>query len=149
MAFNSAKSISSIAIALALATFAPSVAFSQSANPAATPSPATGQPASPSNRPSSGQQGGLNLTPQQRERIQAILTNRQRQIEAILTQEQRTRVEQAQRSGQDISVQSLNLTENQIARIRSIIQTSNDQIKGVLTAEQLRQLETQSTNQNR
>jgi periplasmic protein CpxP/Spy len=142
MASSLAKCVSIVATAVALATAVPSVAYSQSTNPDAAPRPAQNQPASPSNRPSAGQD--LNLSTQQRERIQSILVNRQQQIEAVLTKEQRDRIVEAQRSGQQISPQTLNLTSDQINRIRQIVQSSNDQIKQVLTPEQIQQLQNQS-----
>ncbi|MFB2975481.1 hypothetical protein [Microseira sp. BLCC-F43] len=143
MAFSLAKCVSIVATAVALTTVVPGVAYSQSANPSAAPRPAENQPATPSNRPSAGQQE-LNLSAQQRERIQSILVNRQQQIEAVLTKEQRDTIVEAQRSGQQITAQTLNLTPDQINRIRQIVQSSNDQIKQVLTPEQIQQLQNQS-----
>lgn len=144
MAFSLAKCVSIVATAVALTTVVPGVAYSQSANPGAAPRPAQTQPGSPSNRPSAGQQD-LNLSAQQRERIQSILVTRQQQIEAVLTKEQRDRIVEAQRSGQQITAQTLNLTPDQINRIRQIVQTSNEQIKQVLTPEQIQQLQNQSS----
>ncbi len=144
MAFSLAKCVSIVATAVALTTVVPGVAYSQSANPGAAPRPAQNQPSSPSNRPSAGQQD-LNLSAQQRERIQSILVTRQQQIEAVLTKEQRDRIVEAQRSGQQITAQTLNLTPDQINRIRQIVQTSNEQIKQVLTPEQIQQLQNQSS----
>ncbi|HAZ47586.1 MAG TPA: hypothetical protein DDW76_11995 [Cyanobacteria bacterium UBA11369] len=142
MAFSLAKCVSIVATAVALTTVVPGVAYSQSANPGATPRPAQNQPASPSNRPAG--EAELNLSAQQRERIQSILVSRQQQIEAVLTKEQRDRIVQAQSSGQQITAQTLNLTTEQINRIRQIVQSSNDQIRQVLTPEQIQRLQNQS-----
>lgn len=142
MAFSLAKCVSIVATAVALTTVVPGVAYSQSANPGAAPRPAQNQPASPSNRPAGEPE--LNLSAQQRERIQSILVSRQQQIEAVLTKEQRDRIVEAQRSGQQITAQTLNLTSDQINQIRRIVQSSNEQIKQVLTQEQIQRLQNQS-----
>ncbi|HAX78431.1 MAG TPA: hypothetical protein DCY88_22040 [Cyanobacteria bacterium UBA11372] len=144
MAFGLAKCVSIVATAVALTTVVPGVAYSQSANPGAAPRPAENQPARPSNRPPAGPQE-LNFTPQQRERIQAILVNREQQIDAVLTKEQRDRIQAARRSRQQITEQMLNLTPDQMTRIREIFQSSFEQIKEVLTPEQLQQLQNQSS----
>lgn len=142
MALSIAKRISIVATAVALATLIHGNAFAQSANPGATPPQTRTQPSNPSNRPSSGQDD-LNLSDEQKKAIESILVKRQQDIEAVLTQEQRNRVAQAQRSGEQISPQTLNLQPEQIARIRDIIASSNNQIKQVLTPEQLQQLQNQ------
>lgn len=140
MAFNFDRPISLLATAsVALATFAPGIALSQSTPSNSRPA---AQPATPSNRPAADV---LNLTPEQLQQIRQISLNIQQQIEAVLTPEQRNKLNQAIESGQNprAAILSLNLREEQVNRIRSINQTFNQQVRGVLTPEQLQRLQNQ------
>ena len=132
MAFNFAERISVlVTAAVALATFAPAIALSQS---------------TPSNP---GRADVLNLTPEQLQQIGQIYINTQQQMEAVLTPEQRSRFRQAIQSGQNprAAILSLNLRPEQLNRIRSIDQNFQQQvqvkIRIPLTPEQFQRLQNQ------
>ncbi|MEC4812142.1 MAG: hypothetical protein SAK29_02500 [Scytonema sp. PMC 1069.18] len=75
------------------------------------------------------------LTPQQRQKVQALREEAFQQVEAVLTQVQRSKIVQGMRSRQNFKtmVSSLKLTPKQKARIQSIIQASRQKINAVLS----------------
>ncbi len=85
------------------------------------------------------------LTPQQRQKIQALREETFKQVEAVLTQVQRSKIVQGLRSRQNLNavVKSLKLTPKQKARIQSIIQVSRQKINAILSED------TAPTNPNR
>ncbi len=101
-------------------------------------------PNSPTNAPSvmRKRQGGnvwkeLNLTDAQKQQLKTIRENSRQQIESILTDEQRTKLESADRSGDRKEVmKSLNLTDAQKQQMRDIRKKSHEQILAILTPEQ-------------
>jgi YesN/AraC family two-component response regulator len=75
------------------------------------------------------------LTPQQRQKVQALREETFQQVEAVLTQVQRSKIVQGLRSRQNVNtvISSLKLTPKQKARIQSIIQTSRQKINTILS----------------
>ena len=96
------------------------------------PAPAT-KPAGPS----------LNLTADQKQKIQSIMQNSASQVMAVLTPEQRTKLQQAAQSQQppEAITASLNLTSDQKTKIQSIQAQEEQQIKAILTPEQIKILQ--------
>lgn len=80
----------------------------------------------------------LNLTEDQRTRIQQIKEAARQQMESILTPEQRTQLQQARQQRQR---PNLNLTESQQASMRALRQNTKSQMEAVLTAEQRQKLQ--------
>jgi periplasmic protein CpxP/Spy len=109
-----------------------------------------------------GQFQRLNLTPEQKTKMQEIGRNTRAQIEAVLTPEQKTKLKAAmaerkaqrqQRQGQQGEGQrqerrgkkgdifaSLNLTDAQKDQIKQIRESSKQQMQAILTPEQLAQM---------
>ena len=126
---------------VALATFLPSVAFSQTPKPS-SPEPSNTEQPAPSGQPQSIEDV-LQLTSQQKEQIRSILVDRQKKIEGVLTEQQRTTLAQARQNRQSPStaLQAINLSDTQKTQIASIAQASEQQIRGVLTNEQKQKLD--------
>lgn len=114
--------------------------------PALSTEPAATPVVQPAQRPKSrwGFWLELNLTPEQRQRIQQIRANAWQQMQQVLTPEQRQLWQQAQ--GQPPAqrrrlLRALNLTEAQKEQMRLIRASTRQQIEAVLTPEQRQQLE--------
>ncbi|KYC43258.1 hypothetical protein WA1_14290 [Scytonema hofmannii PCC 7110] len=74
------------------------------------------------------------LTPQQRQKVQALKEAAYQEVEAVFTQVQHSKMVQGLRSRQNIPqvMQSLKLTPTQRARIQAIIQASRRKINAIL-----------------
>ena len=89
----------------------------------------------------------LNLTPEQKTKMQQLRASTQSQIDAVLTDEQRQKLAQVKaqrpakarqdrRQAMGDTWKSLNLTTEQQARIKTIRQSSKQQLNAILTPEQ-------------
>lgn len=76
----------------------------------------------------------LNLTPEQKTKLEQLKTTTDDQMSAILTPEQR-QASQAMR-GEKTAMKSLNLTADQKAKIKAIHLANREQFKAILTPEQ-------------
>ncbi|MBP5976385.1 hypothetical protein HW132_27560 [Brasilonema sp. CT11] len=81
-------------------------------------------------------QAKLNLTPDQKAKMEEIHKSSEQQIDALLTPEQRTQKDQAR---QQHKRAKLNLTADQKAKMKEIRQNANTQMQAVLTPEQQQQ----------
>jgi Spy/CpxP family protein refolding chaperone len=80
----------------------------------------------------------LNLTSEQKAKLEQLKTTGKTQMDAILTPEQRQKAQamHGQRSAMGTTWKSLNLTADQQAKIKAIRQTSEQQLNAILTPEQ-------------
>lgn len=86
----------------------------------------------------------LQLTQEQRAKMDEIRRNTRSQIEAILTPQQREQLKAAMqepRQNKRQAFAALNLTPEQKAQMRQIRQSAKSQFKAVLTPEQLQQMQ--------
>jgi Spy/CpxP family protein refolding chaperone len=88
-----------------------------------------------------GYMGGLdrlNLTADQKAKLEQLKADSRTQIQAVLTPEQRQKAQTNQGQRQEMSKewQSLNLTSDQKAKIRAIRQASQQEFNAILTPEQ-------------
>lgn len=86
---------------------------------------------------------GLELTQQQRTQMEQIHRNTRSQMEAILTPEQKQRFQAAleQRQGMRSAIAAMNLSPEQQTQLRNIIQSARTQKDAILTSEQKQQLQ--------
>jgi len=113
---------------------------------AATAVPAFAQantPAAPTERSQFRKQNILNLTPEQREKMQQIRQSSRAQIDKILTAEQKARLNAARKNGENPRqvFASLNLTAAQRSQMQEIKRSSREQMDAILTPEQRQQLQ--------
>jgi periplasmic protein CpxP/Spy len=89
-----------------------------------------------------GRLDGLNLTADQKAKLEQLKANSRSQIQAVLTPEQRQAAQTNQGRRQEIMKgwESLNLTSDQKAKIQAIRQSSQQQFNAILTPEQQSQL---------
>ncbi|KAF3890351.1 MULTISPECIES: hypothetical protein [Nostocales] len=75
------------------------------------------------------------LTPQQRQKIQALKEEAYQEVEAVFTQVQQSKMVQGLRSRQNFTqlMQSVKLTPTQRARIQTIVQASRRKINAILS----------------
>jgi periplasmic protein CpxP/Spy len=78
----------------------------------------------------------LNLTPEQKTKMQAIWKSTRTQIEEVLTPEQRQTLAGSEGKARRDKWKSLNLTADQKAKMKAIRQSSQDQMNAILTPEQ-------------
>jgi periplasmic protein CpxP/Spy len=78
----------------------------------------------------------LNLTPEQKTKMQAIWTSTRAQINEVLTPEQRQKLADSKGENRRGKWKSLNLTADQKAKMKAIRQSSQDQMSAILTTEQ-------------
>lgn len=85
----------------------------------------------------------LKLTEQQKNKIRGYRADRNRQINAVLTQAQKTKLQQELKSGMKLgpALKGLNLSPDQTKKIAAILQKSAQNIRGTLTADQQRKLD--------
>ncbi len=113
---------------------------------AATVLPAFAQvnePAAPTERSQFRKQNILNLTPEQREKMQQIRQSSQAQIDNILTAEQKAKLKAARENRENPRqvFASLNLTAQQRSQMQEIKRSSREQMDAILTPEQRQQLQ--------
>jgi Spy/CpxP family protein refolding chaperone len=114
---------------LAQNTASPKSAPASTSAPAGQTAPATGP--------------SLNLSADQKQKIQAIMQGSANQIMAVLTPEQKTKLKQAadtKQSPQAVTA-ALNLTTDQKSKIQSIQVEEEKKIKAVLTPDQIKILQ--------
>ena len=80
----------------------------------------------------------LNLTPDQKTKLEALRAATKTQMDAVFTPEQRQQREQikVQRQANQQDGNSMNLTVDQKARIKAIRNASKEQFKAILTPDQ-------------
>ncbi|MBD1929548.1 P pilus assembly/Cpx signaling pathway, periplasmic inhibitor/zinc-resistance associated protein [Trichocoleus sp. FACHB-90] len=102
-----------------------------------TSSAAFAQTNSPSAPASSGLMG-IELTPQQKTKIEQIRSNTRSQIENILTAEQKNKFKAAVGEGQDMrrAFAAMNLSDQQKTQLQGIFQSAASQFSATLTQEQ-------------
>jgi Spy/CpxP family protein refolding chaperone len=85
---------------------------------------------------------GLNLTPEQKTKVQQLRTASKAQMDAVFTPEQRQKLAQikTERQANKPNKAAWNLTADQKAKLKAIRQTSMEQMKAILTPEQQAQL---------
>jgi Spy/CpxP family protein refolding chaperone len=142
MKLPSFKTISWVMTAIALS--AGSTLFSFSAIATAADSHASNQIAAANNQ-SSGSAAlmeQLKLTDKQKNAIRVIRANRTKQINQVLNSDQKTKFEQARKTGKALgeSLKELNLKPDQKSQILKIVKSSADNIKAKLTPAQLKTL---------
>jgi len=144
MALHLPKTISLLTTAVALTLASQITLFSGSVSAKPADANTTSKTTSVSNQSSSGTSltEQLKLTDKQKNEIRAIRANRTKQINAVLTPDQKTKFEQARKSGKTLSeaLKDLNLKPDQKTKILAIAKTSADNIKSKLTPDQLKQL---------
>lgn len=118
-----------VSLSLAVATVLP--AFAQANTPAPTESSELRK------------QNMLNLTPEQREKMQQIKQSSREQIDNILTAEQKAQLETAKQNGENPrqTFKSLNLTAEQRSQMKEIKRSSKEQMDAILTPEQRQQMQ--------
>jgi periplasmic protein CpxP/Spy len=84
----------------------------------------------------------LNLTPEQKTKMQAIWKSTRAQIDEVLTPEQRQQLAANQGQSRKDKWKSLNLTDDQKAKMKAIRQSSQDQMNAILTPEQQAKVKT-------
>ena len=85
----------------------------------------------------------LELTQQQRTQMEQIYRNTRSQMEAILTPEQKQRFQAAleQRQGMRAAIAAMNLSPQQQTQLRNIMQSARTQKDAILTSQQKQQLQ--------
>ena len=80
----------------------------------------------------------LNLTPEQKTKVEALRAATKTQMDAVFTPEQRQQRDQmkAQRQARPAGEQSMNFTADQKAKIKTIREASKEQFKAILTPAQ-------------
>ena len=80
----------------------------------------------------------LNLTPEQKAKMEQLRASARTQMDAILTsaQQQQAKARQERRQAMGDTWKSLNLTTEQQAKIKAIRQSSAQQLNAILTPEQ-------------
>jgi Spy/CpxP family protein refolding chaperone len=131
-----------MAVALTLASNATLLSGGVSAKPADSSTSSKTTPVSNQNASSASLMEQLKLTDKQKNEIRTIRANRTKQINQILTPDQKTKFEQARKSGKTLSeaLKELNLKPDQKSKILAIAKDSADQIKSKLNPDQLKQL---------
>lgn len=140
MVFNLPKSAALMLAAVLLTLAGHVTVFSDaaSAKPANSTEVKTTQSAS-----SASLMAQLKLTDKQKNEIRAIRSSRTKQINQVLTPEQKTKFEQARKSGKTLSeaLKELNLKPEQKSKILAIAKSSAADIKSKLNPQQVKQLE--------
>ncbi|MBE9005405.1 hypothetical protein IQ259_10200 [Fortiea sp. LEGE XX443] len=79
------------------------------------------------------------LTPQERQQIQALRQRRNKEIKAILSSSQRDQIKEQLRAGNNISqaIESLDLHQDQQKMIKAIMQLINLKMKAILSRHSL------------
>jgi periplasmic protein CpxP/Spy len=85
---------------------------------------------------------GLNLTPEQKTKVQQLLTATKAKMDAVFTPEQRQKLAEikAQRQANRPNKAAWNLTADQKAKLKAIRQSNMTQLNAILTSEQQAQL---------
>jgi periplasmic protein CpxP/Spy len=78
----------------------------------------------------------LNLTPEQKSKMQQIWTSTRTQMNEVLTPEQRQQLTDSKGQARRGKWKSLNLTADQQARLKAIRQAKREQMNAILTPEQ-------------
>jgi periplasmic protein CpxP/Spy len=78
----------------------------------------------------------LNLTDTQKQQLKTIRENTRQQIQTVFTDEQRAKLESADRSDRKAVMKSLNLSDAQKQQMRDIRKKSEEQMLAILTPEQ-------------
>jgi hypothetical protein len=150
MAINLKNQLSVFATAIALATL-PGVAFAVPATPT-TPTPDTTNitpttgTTTPNITPTTGTttpsprtsvKKRIKLTPQQMQEIQAVMTKRNSEIEAVLDSTQKTQMAEAMRSGQRFNraLGSLTLKPDQQTQVTSIKATASQKVREIMNGQ--------------
>jgi len=78
---------------------------------------------------------GINLTPQQRQQLQAVRQRRNKEIQAVLNSSQRAQLARNLRAGSDINqaLKKLNLQPEQQELVDAILKFTNLKMKAVLS----------------
>lgn len=90
-----------------------------------------------------GKRAAIELTQQQRTQMEQIYRNTRSQMEAILTPEQKQRFQAAleQRQGTGVAIAAMNLSPEQQTQLRNIMQSARTQKDAILTSQQKQQLQ--------
>lgn len=90
-----------------------------------------------------GKRAALELTQQQRTQMEQIHRNTRSQMEAMLTPEQKQRFQAAleQRQGMRGAIAAMNLSPEQQTQLRNIMQSARTQKDAILTSQQKQQLQ--------
>jgi periplasmic protein CpxP/Spy len=83
---------------------------------------------------------GLNLTPEQKTKVQQLQTATKAKMDAVFTPEQRQKLAEIKTQRQTNKPAAWNLTPDQKAKLRAIRQANMEQMKAILTPEQQAQL---------
>ena len=86
---------------------------------------------------------GVNLTEEQKTKVQAIQENYRSKIDNILTSEQKDAMSAATQQGQNPrqAMRNLNLSSDQKKQVREVMQSQREEISNILTDEQKQQLQ--------
>jgi Spy/CpxP family protein refolding chaperone len=83
---------------------------------------------------------GLNLTPEQKTKVQQLQTATKAKMDAVFTPEQRQKLAEIKAQRQANKPAAWNLTSDQKAKLKTIRQANMEQMKAILTPEQQAQL---------
>lgn len=88
------------------------------------------------------QMDNLNLTPEQKTKVEALRAATKTQMDAVFTPEQRQQQDQmkAQRQARPAGEQGMNLTADQKVKIKAIRDANKEQFKAILTPDQQAQM---------
>lgn len=130
------KLMSMLGGAIALTVAAAPLAVKAQPSQPSQPVPGTGA----QNRPGPA---GIQLTPQQREKLVQIRRDTSAQIQKILTPEQQNKFKAAIQSGQDrrSAFAAMNLSSQQQEQLSKIRKQANSQVESILTPEQRQQIQ--------
>ena len=106
-------------------------------------SPSQPSPTTPVQGQSQSPLAGVQLTPQQQNRLEQIRSNVRTQIQKVLSQDQQNRYQNAIQSGQgqQAAIAAMNLSENQKKQIQQIVQSARTQTSAIFTPAQRQQIQ--------
>ena len=105
--------------------------------------PTQTSPAPPGQVQHQSPMAGVQLTQQQKDKLDQIRSNTRTQIEKILTPEQQNRYKAALQAGQgrQTAVAAMNLTEAQKTQLRQVVESAKSQASAVFTPQQKQQIQ--------
>ncbi len=125
MAINCIKRLFVLATIVAIVLFLPTIALAAPAKLDITKSAIVAQSANLTSK--------INLTPQQRQQLQAVRQRRNRDIQAMLDSSQRAKLAKTLHAGNNLNqaLETLNLQPDQQEMLKAIVQISNLKMKAI------------------
>jgi type II secretory pathway component PulF len=133
MLINFTKPLSVLANILALVIFMPGVAFAAPVELDTISGVIFAQSSTAASHSAAFDE--INLTPQQRQKLQGVRQRRNREIKAVLNSSQRTQLAHNLRAGNNMSqaIETLNLQPEQQDLVKAIVQFTNLKMKAILS----------------